>query len=215
MRSTRAMGATATLLAVLAAAGCGGGSSGGGASSTASHSPKGIASGEPAPPQTTTATSPHTSKSPTTKPTPTSSGTAAGAPGVPEPARQHTKAGAKAFASHYIDLINSTGVKPKTGLLEPLGLASCKSCDNYEGTVQYFVQHKQKYNGDEYSIKKIAVVGDSEAGTFVRVTVSQPKVSVVDEKGSAIQSYPYLNSRSMVFELSWTPGWRVRTIKGE
>ncbi|WP_148043376.1 hypothetical protein [Flexivirga caeni] len=148
----------------------------------------------------------------------TSSGTtagAAGAPGVPEPARQHTKAGAIAFAEHYIGLINSVGQEPKVGVLEPLALASCKSCDNFEGTIKYFVAHKQRFDGPQYKIKKSNVTGYSEIATFIRVEASEPAVSIVAASGSNVKRYPEVLKSVSIFRLDWRSGWRVVTIQGE
>lgn len=204
MRTTRVIGLTAALLGALATAGCSSGSASKAGTSQSATATQSASSTISARPTTSSASA-----------TPTSSGTAAGAPGVPEPARQHTKAGAKAFAGHYISLINSAGQKPKVGVLEPLALASCKSCDNYEGTVRYFVQHGERFDGPQYKIKKTDVLGHSEVGTFVRVIASEPAVNIVGVSGDNVKSYPAVDSSISVFELSWKRGWHVVTIKGE
>lgn len=213
MRATRAIGVTVTVLGVLAASGCSGGSEDDAATTRATSAGA----------LTTTATSPTSTPSvpatSTTSSTPASAssskGTAAGAPGVPEPARQHTKAGAKAFAEYYIGLVNSAGQRPNVGVLEPLGLQSCKSCDNYEGTVRYFVKHKQRFDGPQYRIKTAQVAGYSEIAVFVKVVASEPAVNIVGSTGKQIKQYPAIDKSISVFELSWKHGWRVATIKGE
>lgn len=213
MRSSRAVGATATLLAVLAASGCGGGSSDGASSSGSTHSKPGIASGEPTPPQSSTASS-SASKTPTTKPTPKSSGAAAGAAGVPEPARQHTKPGAKAFVRYYMSALNKTGLHPKTGVLEPLALKSCKSCKNHQEVVQKLVARNYKFTKNQMAVKSVGLAGDSEVATFVEVHGYEPKVDIVDDAGHSVQSFPEVHDQGLVFELNWTPGgWRVATVK--
>lgn len=211
MRTLRGMSTTATLLAVLVASGCGGGSSGGGSSAPTSTSSVpapspstkiGIASGEPSPPAGTTSSS--------SKPTATSSGTAAGAPGVPEAARQHTEAGAQAFAKYYIERVNETALHPKVGVLEPLALDTCKTCDNHEKTVRELVRDKQHFSKPEMSITSTSIVGDSEVATFVELHGHEPKVDIVDDTGQSVQSFPEVKDQGLSFNLKWTPnGWRV------
>lgn len=215
MNTTRAIGAAATLLAVLAASGCGGGSSSGASSpspkkasaSASSHTTeKGIASGEPAPPTGT--------KSASAKPTPSSSGTAAGAPGVPEAARQHTKAGAKAFARYYMGLLNETGLHPKVGILEPLALSTCKSCKNHQNSVRELVAEKQHFTKRQMSVKSVAIAGDTQAATNVEVHGYEPKVDIVGADGGFVKSYPEVRDQGLIFELYWTrQGWRIATVK--
>ncbi|WP_148043413.1 hypothetical protein [Flexivirga caeni] len=131
----------------------------------------------------------------------TSSGTAAGAAGVPEPARQHTKAGATAFAEYYIEVVNRTATDPKVGLLEPLALETCKTCDNHEGTVRELSAKGQKFSGREANITKSDIVGHSEVATFVKIHANEPEVSIVDSNGTIVKRYPEIVDDVMVFNL--------------
>lgn len=210
MRNSRAMAATATLLAVLAAAGCSGGSSGGGSSSTASHRTNpGTSSGEPAPPQTSTSSS-ATATSPSSSATPSSSGTAAGAPGVPDAARQHTEAGAVAFARHYWDTVNKTAVEPKVDVLEKLATDSCKTCRNFAETVRSNVQDGQKFSGPEGKIL------ESEwRANAVWMKIEPMDVDLIDaDTGAVVKHYPKDPVYIWVIDLRWTAaGWRVNSMQ--
>lgn len=214
MRSTHAMGAAATMLAVLAAAGCSGASSGGGASSTASPPTKGIASGEPTPPQTSTASSSPASKSPTA--TPTSKSTAAGAPGVPEPARQHTKAGAKAFATYYFDLVNVLYRDPKSGNLKGLEADGCKICKSTDAEMRRMAASGQKYDRDQikYAISRQVLTPDDGANVFL--TMKQQPAKLLAADGTVVSTTPTPFVKSIAV-LSWQNGngWRVQDVANE
>lgn len=209
MRTTRAAGAAAVLAGVLAAAGCSGGSGERAASPAPSlTSTSGVAPGEPTPSQapSTTTSSPSS--------TPTAKSTEAGAPGVPKAARQHTKAGAEAFVRHYTDVINETSIHPKVGMLEPLAMDSCKSCDNQEKTVRELVRDDQRFTMRQMDVISTRVLGGSTGTTQVELHGYEPNVDIVDNRGNSVESYPEVKNQGMVFELKWTPnGWRVVTIK--
>lgn len=215
MRTTRAMGAAATMFAVLAAAGCSGGSSGGGASSTASQTSKGIASGEPAPPQTSTPTSPHTSKSPTTSPTPKSSGTAAGAPGVPEPARQHTKSGAKAFVAHYLSVMNKAAERPTSKPLAPLSKQGCQTCAEWAEVFTTLIKDGTHYDQPVFEQPAITRVLEVDRKSYhLFFTLRQSAANIRRTEGGAITDHGKKSSMNVVFELTWTSqGWRTLEVQ--
>jgi Family of unknown function (DUF6318) len=77
---------------------------------------------EPAaqPPETM---SPSTSPVATTSPSPTPE-----APELPAAARENTKAGAVAFAHHYIDLVNHAAVSGETSALSAASKSQCRGC---------------------------------------------------------------------------------------
>lgn len=216
MRRTRAMGAAATMFAILAAAGCGGGSSGGGASSTASHSPKGIASGEPAPPQSSTASSSPASKSPTTKPTPKPSGTAAGAPGVPGSARQHTEDGAKAFAAYFYSRINLLYRKPGKDSIRGLYQESCKPCHDFEQDAAGMRKNKQHFVDDQLKYSVLDATPVLGTGYHVIFRLTQNSARLVDAGGKVVGKTPASTSKSVVLA-QWNDGkgWIVQDLQSE
>lgn len=115
-----------------------------------------------------------------------------------------------AFARHYIDVVNETAINPKTGVLEPLALSTCKTCDNHEQTVRELVRDKQHFTRKEVSILRASVIGDSSAATFVELHGYEPKVDIVDASGNVVQSFPEVKDQGFVFNLQWTRhGWRV------
>ncbi|HWC22736.1 MAG TPA: DUF6318 family protein [Flexivirga sp.] len=155
-----------------------------------------------------------TSTASTTKSTTKATGTAVGAPDVPEPARQHTNGGAKAFARYYMSVLNDTDAHPRTGVLKPLALESCKSCKNHQNVVRKLVARSLKFNQRQMAVKYVSLNGSSELATFVEIRGYVPKADIVDKDGRPIQSFPEVRDHGLMFELKWTSnGWRVATIK--
>jgi hypothetical protein len=67
-------------------------------------------------------------KAPTTSPVATESPTTPEPPVLPAAARENTKAGAVAFAHHYIDVVNYVRNSGDTRRLRRLGSSTCESC---------------------------------------------------------------------------------------
>lgn len=212
MRRTSAMGAAATMFAVLAAVGCSGGSSGGGASSTASHASKSVASGGPVASRSSTVSKSPTSKSSLTTATPKPSGTAAGAPGVPEPARQHTKAGAKAFAAFYFDRLNAMYRAPEAGSLKTLESSDCKICADTDAELYEMRTARQKYDRDQikYAISTGSLI---PGGANVYLTIRQQPAKLLASDGTVVSTTPTPVVKSIAV-LSWLNGrgWRVQDV---
>ena len=164
----------------------------------------------------TTATnpSPTTSKpSPSTTKKGDSSPDEAGAPGVPKPARQHTKAGAKAFARYYLTVINQTGVKPEPGRLEPLATRACKSCNNFAARVATLASKNQRYSRPIFKLGASQAIPSARMDTErVRTDISQQATDVIDAKGSAVKHID-AQEASIRSDVRWTSdGWRVHKI---
>lgn len=207
-------GGAAAMSVALLVGGCSGGSgsqAGSPAASSSSRESEVVASSAAAP-TGETGSSPVSSSASTSATSSTgSSGTAAGAVGVPEAARQHTAAGARAFANYYVGLINETGEHPKSGVLDVLSASSCKTCENHIKTVDNNVKNSRKFDGLEFVILRTFHTAEST----VFVVVEAPAVRIVDSTGSVVQTFPKEDNYAMVFDLNWssTRGWSVATIK--
>lgn len=137
----------------------------------------------------------------------------AGAPGVPKPARMHTKAGAEAFARHYMTVVDRTGMHPKSGELEPLGLRECKSCDAYEGNVAYLEGNGLHNSGPAAKLRRSAVQ-DGDHGKDVFLKVDQLPITLLTKDGRVAESDPAVAGIVLVFHLKWTAGgWRISEIQ--
>lgn len=215
VRRTSAMGAAATMFAVLAAVGCSGGSSGGGASSTASHASKSVASGGPVASRSSTVSKSPTSKSSLTTATPKPSGTAAGAPGVPEPARQHTEAGAEAFVAHYLRVMNKAAETPTPKPLAPVSQPGCKTCKEWAEVFTTLIKDRTHYDGPVFEQPTIKRTLKIDANTYhLFFNLRQSAANIRHAEGGDITEHGERSSMKVVFELTWTKqGWRTVEVQ--
>lgn len=151
----------------------------------------------------------------TTEPEPTSEEpTEEAAPEMPAEATEFTEEGAGAFALHYVDVVNYTGIHPETGLLEPLSTDGCKSCQNHEDTVVYSVEHGEVLADDIWTASEPSVPVFSEESTVVRLDVKEHEVPISDASGTEIDRTSSGNY-TLIFDLAWTDEWLVREIQVE
>lgn len=210
MRNSPAIGATATLLAVLAAAGCSGGSSD---SPSSTQSTPGTASSTPAPSSATSSAAPSTS--PSSPPMPSGSGTAAGAPGVPEAARQHTKAGATAFVAHYLEVMNRAAQKPRSDPLVALSKASCKTCKEWAEVFTTLIKDGTHYDAPVFEAPSKVRTLEIDANSYhLFFDLRQSAANIRRTQGGEITDRGKRSSMKVVFELNWTEqGWRTSEVQ--
>jgi cytoskeletal protein RodZ len=136
---------------------------------------------------------------------------AAGIPELPDEATEDSEAGAEAFALHYIDLINATGIEPQTGVLEPLATDNCASCDNYEANVEFLASENLRNDGPAARVTETnsTFLGQT---TRVEVTVDQLEVDVIDERGEIESGYEEVQGVLLVFRLAYRDEWLVEEI---
>lgn len=173
---------------------------------------------EPSPPPTsedalttTSDAATETEAAPTTEAPQTEEPEAQGPPEMPEEATEQTEAGAEAFALHYIDLINYTGMHPETGLLEPLGADGCKSCANHEESVTYGVEEGDYLQSATFLADDADVLVTDNAAR-VSVPIEQQAQSYLND-GVAIDRKLEAAEATLVFRLAWDDGWQVSEIQ--
>jgi hypothetical protein len=182
------------LAASMLLAGCGG-----------DAKPDASSSSTPTSSSTTTAattTAPPTSASPTVD------------PNIPAAARAHTPAGAEAFVRYFYTQLNVAWGQPKSGLLAPLSLPSCKICTALEENAAKNVSTHQRMSGDTVRIDSADAGGTESTGDQRLIVIgSQLKSSVVDSNGRKVRDIPAAKFR-FVATTRWTEsGWRVNDIK--
>ncbi|MDQ3527701.1 MAG: hypothetical protein M3424_07455, partial [Actinomycetota bacterium] len=155
-----------------------------------------------------------TSEPPTSAPADdeeTTTSQAGGIPELPDEATEDSEAGAEAFALHYIDLINATGIEPETGVLEPLATDNCASCDNYEANVEFLASENLRNDGPAARVTETnsTFLGQT---TRVEVTVDQLEVDVIDERGEIESGYEEVQGVLLVFRLAYSDEWLVEEI---
>ncbi|XAS76358.1 hypothetical protein V3G39_17205 [Dermatophilaceae bacterium Sec6.4] len=131
---------------------------------------------------------------------------------VPMAARAHTDAGRIAFAKHYIDQINETGKNPQTGILEPLALPTCKTCNNYSETVASLQRSHTHYATDSFKILGIRFP-QSPDETVVEIVCRGLRVKKLDSTGRTLETYPEVTRGGLAFYFSWNNHWIISKIK--
>ena len=140
---------------------------------------------------------------------------AAGIPELPDEAMEDSEAGAEAFALHYIDLINATGIEPETGVLETLGADGCESCDNYEETITRSAEEGEFLRGDIFDVgETVSLHSPSDSTANVRVAINQIEQDTYDADGEVVTNVP-ADSTTLVFSLSYQDGWLVNEVRAE
>lgn len=124
---------------------------------------------------------------------------------------EDSEAGAEAFARHYIELINQTGMEPEEGVLEPLGAPGCKSCDNYAANVSYLVENGLHNSGPALTVESTesTVLGKN---VFVLMDITQPPYDVVDADGNVEMSYEATSGKFKVDLTRAQDNWVVTGI---
>ncbi len=140
--------------------------------------------------------------------------TAAGAPGVPEPARRHSKNGAIAFSEYYTHQVNKLGVSPKKGVLDKLSLGHCKTCQNAIETIDQNVRKNTRFDGKQAIIVRSYSPYLHKKKPSVWVVTKSPEVHIVNKDGITVQTIKKRSAVGMVFRLKWTAdGWRVSEVE--
>ncbi|HWC22735.1 MAG TPA: DUF6318 family protein [Flexivirga sp.] len=210
MYKVSGIGAAVAIAAAMAVSGCSDGSTTRASMASPTRAKNDIVSGRSTPSNGFTATSSSASSSASTKAAPMPHRRAAGAQRVPEQARQHTTAGAVAFARHYWDTVNRTAVRPKVGELDKLASSSCKTCRNFAETVRTNVENGWRFDGPEGTIAAAEPRGES-----VWMKINPIDGALVNQNtGALVKDYPTDEPYVWVFSLEWTSqGWKVTSMR--
>lgn len=156
-----------------------------------------------------------------TGPSPTANSSPPGPTTLPAAARQRTRAGAVAFVKHFLTEYNRAVTTPMTGLLPPLSLPACGTCDGLEGHARWLAKNAYRFSAAPVRTDLVHGVG-SNSGTevvasdpafFVDVLPQQRAVDVTDRRGRPVKQLP-AERGTLDFELRWTTsGWRAAKIK--
>jgi hypothetical protein len=141
--------------------------------------------------------------SPSSSPTPT------GAPTMPAAATAHTKAGAIAFARHYVDLINYAQA---TGDIDSLALvegAKCESCKSVRQNLSSLYASGGWIRGGELAVVSADALSNAESHAFnVDLEVKTAPETVKDRSGKVSKIAGGTNVLT-VFLKRVPSGWKV------
>ena len=188
------------LLAVVLLVGCSGGSGDPGGSSTSVSSSVSSARSSPS------------SASPTT--TSSSSSSAAYVPvkpTFPAAAKKHTDAGAVAFVTYFLELVNYSWTRPQAGLLGPLGTSTCVSCKNLEGTSVDLVASGERFESELFGSTAVRHVVTTDEVQVIS-TVAQRDVARLNTLGEVTGTQP-AGATVRSFVVRWVASeWRIEEI---
>lgn len=166
---------------------------------------------EPDPSPSAGSASATSSASPSVTPSPSPSVTASG-PEIPPSAREQTEAGAEAFVRFYIAQSARAWVEADASQLAGLATANCATCSNLEETAVDLRADGQKYSAVPIKVISLSVFRRSKAEVVFDAELREQNVSVVDSKGSVVESFPARTLTSAV-AVVWKEGqWWVDAI---
>lgn len=135
-----------------------------------------------------------------------------GPPEMPAAAEEQTEEGAEAFALHYIDMVNYTGISPEVGLLEPLSSDGCASCVNYEENVRSLAENDAANDGDAATVQQATATGSGES-YLVLVELEQNSYNVVTRDGTVLDTYEHVPGVQFMLTLEPSDPWLVQEIQ--
>lgn len=163
----------------------------------------------------TTDAAPTTAEPTTSEPTTSEPVADDGPPEMPAEAQEQTQEGAIAFAQHFVEVVNYTGIHPTPGLISGLSLEDCGTCSNLEATVEYSVENSEVLGDDLWEITAapdILVFSGQDA--FVRVPLQQYELVVFGAEGQEVDKTQE-TTYTMAVDVVWDDGWLIRTVQFE
>jgi hypothetical protein len=149
-----------------------------------------------------------TSTAPSLSPTPTPA-----APTMPPEAKGTSKAAAKAFVRHWIDVLNYAGATGDVAELEQLSLSSCESCSGIVKRIVDTYSDGGRIDGAGWSVLVIeAVPGQARRRPVLQVGVRLSPQTVWAGEGQERHHYRG-GKQPMLFRLARKSGWRVRQLE--
>ncbi|WP_369853683.1 DUF6318 family protein [Angustibacter sp. Root456] len=154
------------------------------------------------------------SASPTSTSEPSPSAEAEAWARVPKAAREHTFAGAQAFAEFYLEQLNQAWTAPDPQALADLATSRCGTCRQYTEVAVALRANGERYSGRVLTVRSAAWQPESTlARAVVYVNVVQEAATVVDSRGSTVRSERRTLGTSAV-EVDWSDShWRVSRIQ--
>ena len=186
----------ALLAGSLGVAGCGGGPSPDTAPTPSASAP-------------TASTTPAT---PTASPTPSASASPT-APTLPASARARSKAGAVAFARHYVQLINYAGASGDTVPLQGNSLTSCVKCHDLSKGIDKIYDSGGFIAGGGWKVVAARSFGFRGDYFFVDLAISSSPQVVVQKTGAPARTFPGAKRRLRSFVLRYNrQHWRLAEL---
>lgn len=93
---------------------------------------------------------------------------------------------------YFVDQTNLAWTRPQMGLLRPLGDQGCQTCEAFEKDASELVAKDRRYAKAPTTLVTVKAVGapTPEGRRFVKLTVLQERVSIIDRSGKVVDTYP-------------------------
>jgi hypothetical protein len=175
----------------------------------------GCTGGDPPVTSTTSTSIPSTatpSSTTTSATTPTPSTTTQSA-GVPDAAKQKTKAGAEAFVRYFFDAQAQAWGTPDDQLLPPLCLPSTTTCSGFQEVATDLVKAKHRFDRRPVLVDSVNALTTPSTTVVVMMTGRQVAAREVDAAGKVYYTNP-VSKLELAFTLAWTADrWRIQQIQ--
>lgn len=136
-----------------------------------------------------------------------------GPPEMPAEAQEQTQAGAIAFAEHFIDVVNYTGIHPTPGMIDDISLEECSTCSNLEATVVYSAENGEILQDDLWEVTSTPeILVFSGINALVRVPLQQHELPVWNLSGDEVDRTEQ-QALDLGVDLTWEEGWKVRAVQ--
>jgi len=148
---------------------------------------------------------------PTESPSASESTTSAAA--EPEPWEEKSKAGAVAFARHWIDVFNEAMLSGSTKEMRAISGPGCKACEGYSDQIDDLYAKGGRLEGDGWVVDVSSVPpGPITSRAQVSLRITRTKQSVFTGKG-AVRKYDATHATYLA-ELGWTEAtWRMASLE--
>ena len=133
---------------------------------------------------------------------------------VPRAARAHSPQGAEAFARFYLEQVNKAWMVPDPEQIRPYALASCKTCANYEGTVEWLQAASLHYDGPPMQLGASVVAPESRTDrVLIELGCNQSQRTILRSDGSVEKAVKHRFGGAQVEVLWLHDTWIVREVR--
>ena len=131
-------------------------------------------------------------------------------PVMPASAKNQSKAGAIAFARHYVELINFAQATGHLDELRAVEDSACQSCEKAEAYVADLYQSGGSIRGGAFKIKGISTVKNPATGGWLVELGVEFGPQVVDHPTPQEDEHPKGGRLPLNVQVAWRQGeWRV------
>ncbi len=131
---------------------------------------------------------------------------------MPAAAKVKSKAGAIAFARHYLEQVSAAWTTPDASLIRDLGADPCEACAFFVKTAVDLQAKGQRYSSTVLRVGKVDSTEIAGNRAIVNLELTQLRSSVVDSSGKVVLTDSAKELKRRV-QLGWKAGrWAVEEV---